>query len=143
MRKHHRISVSTETPEPRDFTVRDAPLVRANEVRARPATSTAFLSHATDDPDAPLEWIGTKTEHKLICGGRQIETACGKLTRRAKRVAAVAVIFDGSAMRAECTDLGSELDAEAGENPGGHEVKNKSQNAARSECGPEVDAAAQ
>ncbi len=67
MRKHHRIGASTEAPEPRDFTVRDAPLVRANQVRARPLTSTAFLSHATDDPDAPLEWMGTKREHKLIC----------------------------------------------------------------------------
>ncbi|WP_316213737.1 MULTISPECIES: hypothetical protein, partial [unclassified Bradyrhizobium] len=54
-KRRRKLSASTEAPEPRDFTVRDAPLVRANQVRAQPATSTAFLSHATDDPDAPLE----------------------------------------------------------------------------------------
>ncbi|WP_316206666.1 MULTISPECIES: hypothetical protein [unclassified Bradyrhizobium] len=74
----------------------------------------------------------------------QLEIACGKLTRRAELVAFdVVAIFGGPSCVQECTDLSSELDAEAGENPGGDKVKDKGQNAARSECGPEVDAAAQ
>jgi hypothetical protein len=58
---HYGLGLSSGRPGPHDFAVRKTPFVRANEKSAHDRfASTAFLPHATDDPDAPLGWTGIK-----------------------------------------------------------------------------------